>query len=138
MIMKRKFGNRKAQNVSNNQNTGDFGEFKEKIEEGALIIADEAGIPTRVRMPRKGEFIGVITQRFGGNRMEIHTTDGKKRNCRVPGRFKRSLWLRPKDIVLIVPWEDDDGKGDIIFKYNSSAVNQLRKRGILDSLREEF
>ena len=115
----------------------EFGEFEE-VKEGGEIVSDEAGVPTRVRTPRKGETIGVITQRFGGNRMEVHSIDGKKRNCRVPGRFKKFLWLRPKNVVLITPWEDDDEKGDVIFKYNSSAVNQLRKKGILDNLKEDF
>jgi len=118
---------------------GDFGEFEEVIEqEQQNGVIGEQNIPVRVRMPRKGEFIGVIVQRYGGNRMEIHSTDGKKRNCRVPGRFKRSLWLRPKDIVLIVPWPDDDSKGDIIFKYNGLAVSQLRKKGILNLLKDDF
>ena len=115
----------------------EFGEFEE-VKEGEVVVTDEAGIPTRVRMPKKGEVIGVITTRFGGNRMEIHSTDGKKRNCRVPGRFKKFLWLRPRDIVLITPWVDDDTKGDIIFKYNPGAVNQLRRKGILDSIKEDF
>lgn len=115
----------------------EFGEFEE-IKEGEEIVSDESGVPTRVRIPRKGEVIGVVVQRFGGNRMEVHSTDGKKRNCRVPGRFKKFLWLRPKDVVLIAPWVDDDSKGDIIFKYNSSAVNQLRKKGILNSIKEDF
>jgi len=120
--------------------TNEFGEFKETEEgkEGGEIIGEEAGVPVRVRTPRKGEIIGVVVQRFGGNRMEVHSVDGKKRNCRVPGRFKRMLWLRPKDVVLIAPWVDDDTKGDVIFKYNSSAVSQLRKKGILDSIKDDF
>src|SRR3990172_3601808 len=105
----------------------EFGEFEE-VKEGGYIVSDEAGVPTRVRMPRKGEVIGVVVQRFGGNRMEVHSTDGKKRNCRVPGRFKKFLWLRPRDVVLITPWVDDDEKGDIIFKYNPGAVSQLRRK----------
>ena len=113
---------------------GDFEEVKEEENnEKQLPVA-----PIRVRMPRGKELIGVITQRFGGNRMEIQTTDGKTRNCRVPGRYKRRLWLRPRDVVIIVPWVDDDSKGDIIFKYHKSAAAQLRKRGILDSIKEEF
>ena len=118
----------------------EFGEFKEAEEgkEAGEFIGEEAGVPVRVRTPRKGEVIGVVVQRFGGNRMEVHSTDGKKRNCRVPGRYKRMLWLRPKDVVLIMPWVDDDTKGDVIFKYNSSAVSQLRKKGILDSIKDDF
>ncbi len=112
-------------------------EFKEVNDLGE-VISDEAGIPVRVRTPKKGEVIGIVIQRFGGNRMEVQSTDGKKRNCRIPGRFKKFLWLRPRDVVLIVPWVDDDSKGDIIFKYNPGAVNQLRKKGILDSIKDSF
>ncbi len=117
----------------------EFGEFEEIKEEGTGQVAiDETGMPLRVRMPRKGEVIGVVTQRYGGNRMEVHCTDGKKRNCRVPGRFKRSLWLRPKDIVMVTPWPDDDEKADIIYKYSFSGISQLRKKGILKGLEEGF
>ena len=116
-----------------------FGDFEEvKEEEGKKEPEAEQEAPVRVRMPRDRELIGIIVQRYGGNRMEVRATDGKTRNCRVPGRYKRKLWLRPNDIVLIVPWEDDDNKGDIIFKYRGSQINQLRKKGILDKLKEEF
>lgn len=118
---------------------GNYGEFEEITDNARQVQGnDEQNMPVRVRMPRTGEFIGIILQRYGGNRMEVLSTDGKKRNCRVPGRYKRDLWLRPRDIVLIVPWSDDNEKGDVIFKYNSSAVNQLRKKGMLNSLKDEF
>lgn len=117
---------------------GKFGEFEEITEEGQPVAEEEQQEGGRARMPRKGEVIGIVVQRFGGNRMEVYSTDGKKRNCRIPGRFKKFLWLRPKDIVLITPWPDDDSKGDIIFKYNPSAVSQLRKKGILDNLHSDF
>lgn len=116
---------------------GNYGEFEENVEEGIQEI-DEQGIPIRVRTPRKGEFIGIVLQRLGGNRMEVKSSDGKLRNCRVPGKFKRSMWLRDRDIVLVKPWPDDDSKADIVFQYKPNAANQLRKRGLLDSLREEF
>ena len=118
---------------------GDYGEFEEVVTDAPpQESTTEVVAPARVRSPRNGEVIGVISQRYGGNRMEVLGTDGKKRNCRVPGRYKRELWLRPRDIVLIMPWPDDNEKGDIIFKYNPSAVGQLRKKGILNSLKEAF
>lgn len=117
----------------------DFGDFEEISDESKEQKApQEENQPTRVRMPRKEEVIGIITQRLGGNRMHVNSTDGKVRNCRVPGRFKRRLWLRPKDVVLIVPWVDNDEKGDLIYKYNSSEIIQLRKKGILNTIKEEF
>ena len=116
---------------------GEFGDFEEVVEEGQVQQQGEEG-PVRVRIPRGKELIGMIVQRLGGNRMEVRSTDGKVRNCRVPGRYKRSLWLRPNDVVLIVPWVDDDKKGDVIYKYNPSGVNQLRKKGVLDSIKNDF
>lgn len=116
-----------------------YGDFEEIVDEGAQPEQQSPEAPVRARMPRKGEYVGIIAQRLGGNRMEVICNDGKKRNCRVPGRFKRSMWLRPKNVVLIKPWPDDDNKADIIFHYkNPGAVNQLRKAGLLDSIKEGF
>ena len=123
--------------MTNKQDFGDFEEIKDEGQETTQISREIQG-PVRVRMPRGKELIGVIVQRLGGNRMDIKTTDGKTRNCRVPGRYKRKLWLRPKDIVMIVPWDFDDSKGDVIYKYSSSEINQLNKKGMIHSLKEEF
>ena len=122
----------------------DFGDFEEVREESKDSSNEkhsqdqEQQTIARVRMPRNKELIGKIMQRLGGNRMDILATDGKTRNCRVPGRYRRRLWLRPKDIVLIIPWEYDDSKADIIYKYPPAAVHQLKKKGILDKLKSDF
>jgi translation initiation factor 1A len=131
------------QKQTQQEEKNDFGDFEEIKEEGKKKPITEQSeqeqqAPQRIRMPRNKELIGLILQRLGGNRMDIKTTDGKTRNCRVPGRYRRRLWLRPKDIVIIIPWEYDDGKGDVIYKYPPVAVKQLRRKGILNSLKEEF
>lgn len=118
---------------------GDYGEFEE-VKEADVSGAqtEEQQVQMRVRMPRGREIIGTVVQLLGGNRMEIKCADGNTRNCRVPGRFKRSMWIKPGNIVLIEPWENEDKKGDIVFQYHFSAVNQLRKRGLLGFLKNEF
>ena len=123
----------------------DYGDFKEVVDESKTTQtkpqdSQEPQDPTfvRAKTPRQGELIGVVLQRLGGNKMEVKATDGKIRNCRVPGRFKRSMWLRPKDYVLIDPWKNDDSKADVIFQYRGSAINQLRKKGLLKGLEEKF
>ena len=113
-------------------------EFEQIDEENTENQQEDNQAPVRIRLPRKGEFIGIVIQRLGGNRMEIKTTDGKTRNCRVPGRFKRKFWLRTGDLVLITPWEFDDSKGDIIFQYHKNALYQLKKRGLLNNLENGF
>ena len=118
----------------------EFGDFEEILDESAEEESEEAPQEgfVRARTPRNKEVIGVIVQRYGGNRMEVRTTDGKTRNCRVPGKYKRQLWLRPKDIILIKPWEFDDLKGDIIYKYRPNEIVQLKKKNLLNNLESGF
>jgi translation initiation factor 1A len=117
---------------------GDFEEIKEEGEKGDDQEQQEQQAPSRVRMPRKGQLIGVVLQRLGGKRMSIKASDGKIRNCRVPGRFSRKFWLRPGNAVMIEPWPDDDEKGDVVYQYRKNEYFQLKKKGLLDSLETGF
>lgn len=92
----------------------------------------------RVKLPKKNEIMGIIEQRLGGNKMMVSCLDGKMRNCRVPGRLKRALWLRPRDVVIIQLWEFDKNKGDIIFKYKLSQIEWLKNHGYLKKEEVEF
>lgn len=94
--------------------------------------------PIRVKLPKGKEVIGIIEQRLGGNRMSIACLDKTTRNCRVPGRLKRRLWLRPGDVVIVEPWELDDSKGDVVFKYNPTQISWLKNKGYLKQDKTEF
>ena len=103
-------------------------------------IPDEASQEVvRVRLPRgERETIGIIEERFGGNKMRVSCLDGKERNCRVPGRLKRELWLRPGDVVIIELWEFDKDKGDVIFKYRPNQIEWLKNQGYLKTEESGF
>ncbi len=107
-------------------------EFEDENEE------DEKTVVTRAPLPKKGEVIGIIEQRFGGNKMLVNCLDGKQRNCRVPGRLKRKLWLRPKDVVIVELWELDKNKGDIILKYRQNQVEWLKRNNYIQIEESEF
>lgn len=94
----------------------------------------------RVRIPRGKEVLGIVEQRLGGSRMRVRCLDGKERICRIPGRLRRALWVRDKDVVLIEPWElGGEGKGDVVHKYRGKAeVEFLKKKGYLKNIEEEF
>ena len=94
----------------------------------------------RIKIPRDKEVIGIIEQRLGGSRMRVKCLDGKTRICRIPGRLKRKLWIREGDVLLIEPWEYDNEKGDVIFKYQQNQVAWLKKKGYIKDLEnlEEF
>jgi translation initiation factor 1A len=83
-------------------------------------------------MPREGEIFGVVRELLGGSRLNVECADGTLRLCRIPGRIRMKLWMRPGDIVLIVPWTvESDEKGDIAYRYTRQQVEQLQRRGIL-------
>ena len=107
------------------------GDYRKKIN------PDEPKI-VRAKLPRGKEVIGIIEQRLGGNKMNVGCLDGKTRNCRVPGRLRRKLWLRPDDVVIIEPWELDDEKGDVIFKYRKNQIAWLKREGYLKTEKTEF
>ncbi|MEK6932254.1 MAG: translation initiation factor eIF-1A [Nanoarchaeota archaeon] len=94
----------------------------------------------RIKIPRDKEVLGIIEQRLGGSRMRVRCLDGKTRICRIPGRLKRKLWIREGDLLLIEPWEFDNDKGDVIFKYQPNHIDWLKKKGFLKGIEniEEF
>lgn len=119
-----------------------FNEFEDRTEneseEGEESEEDEENKVTRVKLPRGKETIGIIEQRLVGNKMMVNCLDGKTRNCRVPGRLKRKLWLRPNDVVIIEPWELDNNKGDVLFKYRPNQIVWLKEKGYLGKDEKEF
>ncbi len=92
----------------------------------------------RAKLPKQGEVIGIIETRLGGNRMNVACLDGKERNCRVPGRLRRRLWLRPEDVIIVQPWELDNTKADILFKYPNNQIQWLKNNGYLKTESMEF
>ena len=116
-----------------------FNQFKNKAKKNKEFIPGALPTgPVRVKMPRGREVIGIITQRVGGSRMLVSCMDGKTRNCRVPGRKRRELWLREGDAIIIEPWEFDNDKGDVLFKYSKTAIENLNRDGLLKTQDNEF
>ena len=93
---------------------------------------------SRAPLPKNREVIGIIEQRLGGNKMRVNCLDDKTRICRVPGRLRRRLWLRPNDVVIVEPWELDNTKGDVLLKYRSNQIEWLKKKGYLKTEKSEF
>jgi translation initiation factor 1A len=116
-----------------------FGKFKDKSKpnKAKVVVNGEERI-VRVKLPRGREVIGIIAQRCGGSRMLVSCMDGNTRNFKVPGRKRRGLWLREGDAIIIEPWEFDDDKGDVLFKYTDNQVRKLKEMGKLTTDEDEF
>ncbi|AKB85502.1 Translation initiation factor 1A [Methanococcoides methylutens MM1] len=88
---------------------------------------------TRVRTPRKenGEILATVENLLGANRLRLRCMDGVVRMGRIPGSMKKRTWIREGDIVIAVPWDFQDTKADVIWKYTRPQVNWLERKGFL-------
>jgi translation initiation factor 1A len=41
------------------------------------------------------------------------------------------MWIREGDLVIAAPWEIQDSKADVIWKYTAPQVNWLERKGYL-------
>jgi len=86
----------------------------------------------RVRMPEKGETLGVVESNLGSNKLKVRCQDNKIRNCRIPGRMRKKMWIREGDVVAVKPWDiQGEVRGDVMWRYTSTEAGWLRKKGIL-------
>ena len=82
---------------------------------------------------RNGEIFGVADQLLGASKIKVLCADGKSRLGRIPGKLKKRMWIREGDLVIIKPWEFQNEKSDIIWRYTKTQASYLsRKRMIPD------
>ena len=85
----------------------------------------------RVRLPRGEELIAEIQETMGASRFKVKTKNGQEKVCRIPGRFRKRIRLRVGNLVLIKPWSVEPEKGDIVWIYNKTHANWLRKNNYI-------
>jgi translation initiation factor 1A len=92
----------------------------------------------RVRIPERGEILGIVRSNLGGSRFEVKSIDGFTRVCRVPGKLKKRMWVRVGDIILVRPWVVQiNERGDIIWVYTKAQDAWLERKGYLKNLDTE-
>ena len=90
----------------------------------------------KIRMPKKDrlEMLGVILQLHGSDQVRVACDDGKERMCRIPGKMRKRVWMRERDLVIVRLWDFQPIKGDIIWRYTGAQGEHLRKGGVLSNL----
>jgi len=68
---------------------------------------------------------------LGANRMIVQCMDGVKRMARIPGKMRKRVWINVGDVVIVVPWEFQDEKADVVWKYTRPQVAWLERKGYL-------
>lgn len=93
----------------------------------------------RVRMPERGETICIVTSMLGGGRLEAKCEDGFTRICRIPGKIKKRIWIKPGNLVLIKPWDiQKEERGDVVWLYSKAQEFWLKRKGFLKNISTEL
>lgn len=83
-------------------------------------------------LPGPGDVIGIVLQLLGYDRVLVRCDDGPTRLCRIRGKLKRRVWIRPNDYVLVSPWDfQSESRGDIFWRYRKNQIEWLRKQGYI-------
>jgi len=83
-------------------------------------------IQARVRIPKKKdrEVLGTVEGMMGANHVMVRCLDGVTRMSRIPGKMRKRIWVRPGDVVIVVPWDFERSKAT-----SSGATPSLRWTG---------
>lgn len=94
-------------------------------------MTDQSG-RRNLRMPNDDEVFAVVTRHDGGNHLTVQCADGVERMGRIPGRMKYRVWIEEGDVVLVDPWDWQDEKADVEWRYDEAAADQLRDEGHIE------
>jgi len=100
---------------------------------GKRKVLSEANLKELVK-PEQGELLGRVLKLTGGDLVIVKCSDGQTRVCRIRGKLKRRMWIRENDIVLVAPWDFDNRKADILWRYIRAHADWLEANGYLKNI----
>jgi translation initiation factor 1A len=68
---------------------------------------------------------------LGNGRVEAYCFDGVTRLGHIRGKMRKKVWITAGDIILVSLRDYQDGKVDIIHKYNADEARSLKAYGEL-------
>ena len=75
-----------------------------------------------------------VKKKSGNGRFVVQCYDNIERTAVISGKMRKRVWIEVNDIVLIVKWEFQDEKCNIIHKYDQTSVDKLiTKKEIISS-----
>jgi len=87
----------------------------------------------RSPMPKefKREMFGIADQLLGASKIKVMCADGQSRIGRIRGKLKKRMWIREGDLLIIRPWEFQEDKADILYRYTRTQASNLARRGVI-------
>ncbi|KAM7440156.1 Eukaryotic translation initiation factor1A [Porites harrisoni] len=78
-----------------------------------------------------GQEYGQVLKMLGNGRLEAMCFDGIKRLCHIRGKLRKKVWINQGDIILLGLRDYQDGKADVILRYNPDEARNLKAYGEL-------
>ena len=106
---------------------------KRKLGSSKAVNSGDTPEVTRVRTPRrdKNEVLATVAGLLGSKRVSLQCMDGVVRMGRIPGSKNKRMWIKEGDVVIANPWEVQDSKADVTWKYTRPQVEWLERKGYL-------
>jgi translation initiation factor 1A len=94
----------------------------------------------RLRLPkvRNREMFAIADQLLGASKIRVMCADGKSRLGRIPGKLRKRMWIREGDLLIIQPWEFQEEKANILYRYTRTQATHLSRRGKIPDLVNVF
>ena len=95
-----------------------------KAEDGAVI---------RYKLPKEGEVFGQVIQLLGAGLMLTRCVDGKVRQVRIPGKYRKRMWTRTGDVIICIPQYGlhPETKGELVHRYRKNVLPILFEKGLI-------
>jgi translation initiation factor 1A len=100
------------------------------------MIYKYEGENLRIPIPdiENNEMYAIVSKVLGGSRMDVQSADGKSRLARIPGRLRRGMGrIRMGDLIIISPWDIQNEKADIVYRYRKFQTRYLIRKNLLPS-----
>jgi len=96
-----------------------------KRTDSSWVTADSDTI--RAQLPKEGEFFGIVIQMLGASILLVKCLDGFTRQIRIPGKYRKRMWCRVGDVVIIMPLYgmNPDEKGELVHRFRKNEVRWL-------------
>eukprot|EP00038_Savillea_parva_P010409 m.190056 g.190056 ORF g.190056 m.190056 type:complete len:194 (-) comp17937_c0_seq1:241-822(-) len=79
----------------------------------------------------RGEYIAQVVGPAGNNLHLIRLPDGEECLCSMPNRFRKNIWIKRNDFLIVWPIDEGDKvKAEIVHVLMKEHVRHLRNRGL--------
>lgn len=103
----------------------------DEVKSASSSESDVSSLGIRLPDRSKHEMFAVAEKLVGGSRAKVVCEDGVSRLARIPGKMKRFARVRDGDLLIIVSWDIQEDKADVLFRYSRTEAMTLKSKRLI-------